>query len=503
MTSAQTTANPVSHSPASQTVESQTVESQTGGRGPALAAAGTPVAAQLRRVLIANRGEIAVRVVQACRTVGLETVVVTSEVDRDGMAATLADRAVCIGGAAASASYLNADAVLAAAVGTGCDAVHPGYGFLSENPGVRPALRIGGTHLHRSEPPHRGRHRRQGRGPADCPGRWGSDSSRVQTSPIARTKRSRRPRRSVIPSSSRRLPAVAAGACRWLPTKPRLRKRLPTAVAEATAAFGDGRIYVEKFIARAHHIEVQVIGDKHGSVVHVGERDCSAQRRHQKVIEESPAPGLAEETRSAIHRAAVRFAEAIELDSAGTVEFVYDADTAEFAFLEFNARIQVEHPVSELVAGIDLVAEQIRAAAGLPLSFRQDDVRARGHAIEARIMAESPERGFIPMPGTVTGWAPPSGIGIRVDSHCRPGAVISPYYDSMIAKVIAHGPDRETAAERLSAALAELRVEGVPTTAGFSKFLLKHQVFQGAEVTTRWIDQVGADEYRSNFEETK
>lgn len=476
-------------------------DQQTIAEGPARVPAGTPVGALLRRVLIANRGEIAVRVVRACRELGLECVVVTSEADRDGLAAELADRAVCIGAAAASASYLDMDAVLAAAKGTGCDAVHPGYGFLSENPEfarrcaaeglvfIGPNARIvagtGDKAAAREIAREAGVEVLTGSDITDSPDTAAAAATRIGFPVLIK--------------------AVAGGGGRGMSVvadEPELRRRLPTAIAEAASAFGDGRIYLEKFIGRARHIEVQVIGDKHGSVVHVGERDCSAQRRHQKVVEESPAPGLSERTRDRIRRAAVRFAAAVELDSAGTVEFVYDADTDEFAFLEFNARIQVEHPVSELVSGIDLVAEQIRVAAGLPLSFTQDEMVLHGHAIEARVMAESPERGFVPAPGTVTVWQPPSGIGIRVDSHCRAGTVISPYYDSMIAKVIAYAPTRDEAADRLCAALAELGVQGVPTTVAFTRFLLQHKDFRHAEVTTRWIDQVGAEAYRSNLEET-
>ncbi len=462
----------------------------------------TPVSARIRRVLIANRGEIAVRVVRACRALGIESVVVTSDVDRTGMAAELADRAVCIGPAAAGLSYLNVDAVLAAALGSGCDAVHPGYGFLSENPdfaqrcveegltfiGPNPAI-VAGTGDKAAA--------REIARAAGVPVLSGSD---ITTSPDDAVAAARDIGYPVL------IKAVAGGGGRGMSVvsdEDDLRRRIPTAIAEATAAFGDGRIYVERFIGRARHIEVQVIGDKHGAVVHVGERDCSAQRRHQKVIEESPASDLSAQARDEIHTAAVRFARAIELDSAGTVEFVYDADTEQFAFLEFNARIQVEHPVSELVSGTDLVAEQIRVAAGLPLSFTQDDITITGHAVEARVMAESPERGFIPTPGTVTTWQPPSGFGIRVDSHCRAGTVISPYYDSMIAKVIAHAPTRERAIDKLDAALAELTVDGVTTTVDFSRYLLNSNIFRDGKVTTRWIDQVGADAFRSTREETR
>jgi acetyl-CoA carboxylase biotin carboxylase subunit len=459
------------------------------------------VGSVLRRVLIANRGEIAVRVVRACRALGLESVVVVSEADRESMAARTADRSVCIGPAPAGASYLNRDAVLAAALGTGCDAVHPGYGFLSENPdfarecvaegltfiGPAPSIVAGtGDKAAAREIAQR----------AGVPILSGSD---VTTSVDDAARAANTVGYPVL------VKAVAGGGGRGMSIvadEAELRRNLPNAIAEATAAFGDGRVYVEKFIGRARHIEVQVIGDKHGNVCHVGERDCSAQRRHQKVIEESPAPGISDAVRADIHRAAIRFAQAVELDSAGTVEFVYDADTEEFAFLEFNARIQVEHPVSEMVSGIDLVAEQIRVAAGLPLSFTQDDVVATGHAIEARLMAESPERGFAPTPGTVQRWCPPAGHGIRVDSHCFSGSVISPYYDSLIAKIIAHAPTRDAAADKLVAALRELIADGTDTTAGFNQFILQHQDFRAASVTTRWIDQVGADAYRSIREET-
>jgi acetyl-CoA carboxylase biotin carboxylase subunit len=275
----------------------------------------------------------------------------------------------------------------------------------------------------------------------------------------------------------------------------RLRARWPAAAGEAQAAFGDGRLYVERFIRNARHIEVQVLGDEHGSVIHLGERDCTLQRRHQKVVEESPAPNIPEEVRQAIRRSGVAFAEALRLDSAGTVEFIYDADTCQYAFLEFNARIQVEHPVSEMVTGVDLVAEQIRSAAGEPLRFTQDEIRVDGHAIEVRITTEDPARGFTPHPGTVTTWVPPQGEGIRVDSHCEPGYVVTPYYDSLLAKVVAHGPDRDTAADRLVAALGRLQVAGVPTTRDFARTALDHPDFRAGRVTTEWIAARGLPDH--------
>jgi acetyl-CoA carboxylase biotin carboxylase subunit len=253
-------------------------------------------------------------------------------------------------------------------------------------------------------------------------------------------------------------------------------------------------------VRNARHIEVQVLGDKHGAVVHLGERDCTLQRRHQKVVEESPAPNLPEKVRADIQRSGVAFAEALELDSAGTVEFIYDVDTHDYAFLEFNARIQVEHPVTELVTGVDLVAEQLRCAAGQPLRLAQQDIVLDGHAIEVRITTEDPADGFMPHPGVVTAWVPPTGPGIRVDSHCEPGYVVTPYYDSLLAKIIAFGPDRDTAADRMVVALGDLTVDGVPTTAEFATMALAHPDFRAGQVTTDWIATRGLPDYLDHLE---
>jgi acetyl-CoA carboxylase biotin carboxylase subunit len=277
-----------------------------------------------------------------------------------------------------------------------------------------------------------------------------------------------------------------------------LRARWQAAGAEARSAFGDGRLYLERFIRRARHIEVQLLGDNHGTVIHLGERDCTLQRRHQKVVEEAPAPELSGPVRAAIRASGVAFGRALNLDSAGTVEFIYDCDRGQYAFLEFNARIQVEHPVTELVTGIDLVIRQLRSAAGEPLGLAQGEVRLDGHAIEARVTAEDPARGFAPCPGTVTTWVPPEGPGIRVDTGCEPGYVVSPYYDSLLAKVAAHGPDRDAAADRLSAALGRLRVAGVPTSAGFARSAVNHPDFRAARVSTGWIAARGLPDYLEN-----
>jgi len=445
-------------------------------------------------VLVANRGEIAVRVVRTCRELGIETVVAVSTVDRDGLAARLADRAVCIGPAAATASYLNAPAVLSAALGTGCDAVHPGYGFLSENPAFARAVVDAGLIFigPRPEAVAQAGDKAQARELARSAGIPVLSGSPILTDVDA----------AVMAAAELGYPALikaaAGGGGRGMSVvedEAELRARFPVAANEAQAAFGDGRLYVERFVRRARHIEVQVLGDQHGAVVQLGERDCTLQRRHQKVMEESPAPNISEQVRSDIRQSAVAFGRALGLDSAGTVEFLYDSDRHSYAFLEFNARIQVEHPVTEMVTGVDLVAEQLRCAAGEPLRLTQDQIVLTGHAIEARITTESPERGFLPQPGTVTHWCPPEGPGVRVDSHCEPGYLVTPYYDSLLAKIVAHGADRDTAADRLAAALDRLVVEGVPTTAGFARFALDHPDFRKGTVTTDWIGTTGLPAY--------
>ncbi|RTL70388.1 MAG: ATP-grasp domain-containing protein [Pseudonocardiaceae bacterium] len=460
---------------------------------PTLAAA--PVQARpLRRVLVANRGEIAVRVVQACRSLGIESVVVTSTVDRDGMAARLADRAVCIGPPPAGQSYLAIPSVLSAALGTGCDAVHPGYGFLSENPDFAAACVAEGLTFVGPRPEavaetgDKARARELARKAA---------IPTLDGSPIVSTVDD-----AVREATALGYPvlvkAAAGGGGRGMSVvedEAQLRGRFVAAAEEARSAFGDGRVYLERFVRNARHIEVQVVGDKHGTVVHVGERDCTLQRRHQKVVEESPAPNIPEDVRQDIRRSGVAFARALELDSAGTVEFIYDADRQTYAFLEFNARIQVEHPVSELVSGIDLVAAQLSVAGGAPLGFSQDSVEVRGHAVEVRITTEDPARGFVPHPGTVSVWEPPTGEGIRVDSHCEPGYVVTPYYDSLLAKIIAFGPDRDTAIDRMLGALDALRVEGVPTTREFCRSALDHPDFRAGRVTTNWIAEHGLPHY--------
>ncbi|MEJ2890559.1 acetyl-CoA carboxylase biotin carboxylase subunit [Actinomycetospora aeridis] len=455
----------------------------------------------LRRVFVANRGEIAVRIVRTCRALGIETVVATSTADRDGMAARLADRAVCVGPAAAGASYLHTPSLLSAALGTGCDAVHPGYGFLSENPEFAAAVVAEGLVFvgPRPEAVAGAGDKAEARELARSAGIPVLEGSPIVDGPDAAAAAAAGLGYPVL------LKASAGGGGRGMSVvedEAGLRARFPAATEEARAAFGDGRLFVERFIRRARHIEVQVLGDRHGTVIHLGERDCTLQRRHQKVVEESPAAGLPDEVRAQLHRDGVAFARALGLDSAGTVEFIYDVERGDHAFLEFNARIQVEHPVTEMVTGVDLVAEQLRSAAGEPMTLRQEDMAPRGHAIEVRITTEDPSRDFAPHPGTVRVWEPPGGEGIRVDSHCEPGYVVTPYYDSLLAKVVAHGPDRDTAADRLVGALGALRVEGVPTTADFARTTLDHPDFRAAAVTTDWIARRGLADHLSRMQET-
>ncbi|HEX7658684.1 MAG TPA: biotin carboxylase N-terminal domain-containing protein [Pseudonocardiaceae bacterium] len=446
-------------------------------------------------MLVANRGEIAVRVIRSCRELGIETVLATSTVDRDGMAARMADRAVRVGPAPASDSYLSIPALLSAALGTGCDAVHPGYGFLAENPEFAAACVDKGLVFvgPRPEAVAQAGDKARARELARSAGIPVLAGSAVLGSVDAAAK-------AAVDLGYPVLVKAAAGGggrgMRVMADETELRDGWAAAVAEATSAFGDGRLYVERFVRHARHVEVQVLGDRHGSVVHLGERDCTLQRRHQKVIEESPAPNLPDDVRTRIRAAGVAFARALGLDNAGTVEFIHDTDTGEFAFLEFNARIQVEHPVTEMVTGVDLVAEQLRAAAGERLTFGQDEIALAGHAIEVRVTAEDAARGFAPTPGTVTDWVPPAGEGIRVDSHCEPGYVVTPYYDSLLAKVVAHGPDRDTAADRMLAALGALRVSGIPTTVDFARFVLRHPDFRAGRVSTDWIAARGLLDYR-------
>ena len=441
----------------------------------------------IERVLVANRGEIAVRLVGACRELGVESVVACSDVDREGMAARLADRAVVIGPGPATQSYLRPETIVQAALATGCDAIHPGYGFLSENAGfaalaIGEGLRFVGPRPEVIELAGDKLRSREVAREAGIPligGREVSDPGEAEELaaelgyPVL-------------------LKAAAGGGGRGIKLATdaaELRRQFGVAAAEAGSAFDDDRLYLERFIAAARHIEVQVAADERGSVVHLGERDCSTQRRYQKLLEESPAPHLGAAAREEIRAAGIDFARQIGYTNLGTVEFVYDAERGEFALLEMNCRIQVEHPVTEAVSGLDLVAEQLRIAAGEPLSFRQEDVRLAGHAIECRLTAEDPERDLLPCPGRLERFAVPRLPGLRVDTHCEPGTLIPPYYDSLMAKLIAHGPDREAARALLLEALAGLDVEGVATNRELLARALADDRFAAGAVTTRWLEE--------------
>ncbi|HEY7630399.1 MAG TPA: biotin carboxylase N-terminal domain-containing protein [Thermoleophilaceae bacterium] len=441
----------------------------------------------LARVFIANRGEIAVRIVHACRELGLECVVGASEVDMEGLAAELADRVVCIGPAPASESYLRPELVVQAAMGTGCDAIHPGYGFLAENPKLSALASENGVRFV-GPPPEvielagdklRAREAALQAGLPLVPGR------QVATLQEAESFASE----SGYPVL---LKAAGGGGGRGIKlahSADELRSLFGVAVAEARSAFGDERLYVERFVADARHVEVQVAADSQGAVVHLGERDCSVQRRYQKLIEEAPAPFLPEATRDALTDAGVTFARAIGYRNLGTVEFIVDAASGEFFFLEMNCRIQVEHPVTEAVTGRDLVAEQLRIADGQPLSFTQDEVAFDGHAVECRLVAEDASRGFAPSPGRLTRFAVPEIDGLRVDTHCRDHTLIPPHYDSLMAKLIGHGRDRDEAIEIVHEALERLEAEGVETNRGLLAAVLDHPDFVHGRITTRWLEE--------------
>jgi len=442
------------------------------------------------RVLVANRGEIAVRVIRALHELEIEAVAIYSTADKDSMHVRLADRAVAVGPPPASKSYLNIPSVIAAATTTGCEAIHPGYGFLAENPAFVAACEdnelvfVGPT--------------------AEVMARMGD---KVQAK--AELKRAGVPLvpgsdEDVASSSEARsvagglgypvfLKAAAGGGgkgMRIVDAEDELEGAFQTAAAEAEAAFGDASLYVEKLVRPARHVEIQVLADAKGGVLTLGERECSIQRRHQKLIEESPSPALDDETREQMEAAAEKASRAVDYRNAGTFEFLLGTDRA-FYFIELNARLQVEHPVSELVTGIDIVREQLRVAAGDRLSATGRADR-QGHAIEIRINAEDPARNFLPSPGRIERFRPPLGPGVRVDTHVEDGAVIPPNYDSLLAKLVVWDADRPAAIDRALRALAELEVVGVPTTAGAARDILRTEEFAGGRYSTSFLEEAGS-----------
>jgi acetyl-CoA carboxylase biotin carboxylase subunit len=440
------------------------------------------------KLLIANRGEIALRILRTCRELGIATVAVHSTVDRNALHVQLADESVCVGEAPSSRSYLNIPNILAAATSRGADAIHPGYGFLAENDRFAEICAAHGLTFVGPSPESirsmgdksTAKATMQQVGVPTIPGSEGLLDTPQDAAVLAEEIG--------YPVMIKATAGGGGRGMRLVSGADQLESLFRAAQGEAEAAFGNPGLYMEKFIDRPRHIEVQVLADRFGNVVHLGERDCSIQRRHQKLLEEAPGPGLDPQLRQAMGDAAVRAARHIGYEGAGTVEFLVDRHGS-FYFMEMNTRIQVEHPVTEMVTGIDLIAEQLRIAGGEPISVRQDEVRLCGHAIEVRINAEDPRHNFRPAPGLITGWLPPGGAGVRIDSHVYTGYEIPPFYDSLIGKVIVWGQDRDSALKRLKRALNECAVTGIPTTIEFHLALLERPEFQRGEVWTKFVEQ--------------
>lgn len=436
-----------------------------------------------KRILVANRGEIALRIMRSCAEMGIETVAVYSEADALSLHTQMADIAVCIGPAAAQDSYLSQQNILSAAIGTKCDAIHPGYGFLAENAefvekcdeegivfiGPRP------HHIHSMGDKASARRTMQEAGVPVVPGSDGVLTDPAEAMAIAETI-----------GFPLMIKASAGGGGKGLRIVERaedFERIFRVAQEESKRAFRSDQMYLEKQILRPKHIEVQILADRFGRVVHLGERDCSMQRNHQKVIEETPSPGISEATRKRLGEDAVRAVKAIGYENAGTVEFILD-ESGEYYFIEMNTRIQVEHPVTEVVTGIDLIAAMIRIAEGERLPYTQKDIRLNGCAIECRINAEDPTRNFAPSPGTIGALLVPGGNGIRVDSGIYQGYTVPPYYDSMLAKIISYGPDRETARQKMRRALGELLIRGVNSTVDLNYELLETEAFRDGSYHT-------------------
>ncbi len=438
------------------------------------------------KVLIANRGEIALRVIRACRELDIKTVAVYSQADAESLHVKLADEAYCIGPPDARKSYLHIPAIISAAVVTGADAIHPGYGFLAENATFAEVcndhrIKFIGPSAHAIRTMGDKSTARQTMTEAKVPIVPGSNG--LITSDEEAIKLASKIGYPVI------IKATAGGGGRGMrvaTSESQLIQSLTQAKTEAQAAFGDGGVYIEKYLKPIRHIEIQILADAHGNCVHLGERDCSIQRRHQKLLEEAPSPALTPEMRNKMGKAAIMAAKKINYEGVGTVEFIYSQN--EFYFMEMNTRIQVEHPVTELITGIDLIKEQIKVACGIPLSFKQEDVVFRGHAIEFRINAEDPEKNFMPRPGKIEAYAAPGGIGVRVDSHCYPGYSIPPFYDSLISKLIVWGQDRTEAIARGQRALDEYAITGIPTTIGLHQKILTNETFRQGDVSTDFLE---------------
>lgn len=442
----------------------------------------------MRRVLVANRGEIAVRIVRACRELGLESVVPYSNADSQSLATTMADETFCIGPAEPAKSYLSISSLILAAKATGCDAVHPGYGFLAENPAFAQAcvqsglIFVGPSADAIGAMGDKARARRLARelGVPTVPGQQGESVDGVSARKAADAM-----------GYPILIKAAGGGGGRgmrivWGPED--FEAAWTAAQSEARSAFGTDELYLERYLSHVRHVEIQVLADHHGHAIYLGDRDCSMQRRHQKLLEEAPAPDVSSPVREAMGKASLMLVNALGYTNAGTVEFLYDPHTEAFYFIEMNTRIQVEHPVTEVVTGIDLVRSQLLIAAGEPLPWRQSDVIPRGHAIECRVNAEDPRQGFRPVPGTLTEHKQPGGPGIRIDTHVFPGYTVPPYYDSLLAKLVVWDDSREHSVVRMRRALDEYRIDGVPTTIPFHRWIMQHPDFISGPVSTQWLE---------------
>ncbi len=441
-----------------------------------------------KKILIANRGEIALRIMRACRELDVECVAIHSTADAESLHVKYADESVCVGRKLSGESYLRIPNIIAAAEITGAEAIHPGYGFLAENaefaeicaendfvwigPSADVISRMGDKAV--------ARRTARAAGVPVVPGSKGL----VDTVDAAEAEAERIGYPVIIKASA----GGGGKGMRIALDRDQLRRGYATARAEAAAAFKNDAVYLERYLVNPRHIEIQVLADDHGRILHLGERDCSVQRRHQKLIEESPSPAVTPELRARMGDAAVRLCEAVDYRSAGTVEFLLDEDGS-FYFMEMNTRIQVEHPVTEMVTGIDIVKQQIRIAAGEALPVAQEEVRLQGHAIECRINAENPERDFLPCPGRVFFFHAPGGPGIRIDTHVYSDYQVPPHYDSLLAKIIAHGGDRQEAVARMRRALLECVIEGIPTSIPFHVEVLRNETFLAGQATTSFLEK--------------
>lgn len=441
-----------------------------------------------KKILVANRSEIAVRVIRACKELGIKTVAVYSDVERDSIHVRIADEAVCIGPANSSQSYLNIPGILSAAEITDSEAIHPGYGFLAENPHFAEACHTSGITFIGPSPENmrlggekaKARQMMKRKGIPIVPGSDGPISSEDSVLKVAR--------RIGFPVILKASAGGGGKGMRIVNEEKDIEQAYYLAQSEALAAFGNGELYIEKYIPDMRHIEVQIMADNKGNVIHLGERDCSIQRRHQKLIEESPSPISTEKFRKKIGDLAIKAAKAMKYRNIGTMEFIVEPDENIY-FMEINTRVQVEHSVTESVTGIDIIKEQIKLAAGLPLEYKQSNIRSSGHSIECRINAEDPER-FIPSPGRITLFYQPGGPGVRVDTAAYCGWVVPPYYDSLIAKLIVHGKERGEAIMKMRRALDEFLIEGIKTTIPFHKKVLQHTDFEQGTFNTSFVEKI-------------